>query len=188
MTGTEIYPLRHGYKGTATPELLAAVRNVITDWDGQNWITVRDTIELVRQSGEVLDDFTMMHVRMRFSNWQKRMILEIGGTVATTTATVTETKWNMIQTEKISFSAPPVNRNSSYSMTELCSFIGCENNETASKYLKAANIETATVGQRNFRLSYSDAVKFLEFVSQSPRVDLHKETAIKALESLKNPV
>lgn len=78
--------------------------------------------------------------------------------------------------------------NISYSMAELRDFIGCDDNETVGKYLKAAVLPTASRGQSNFRLSYSDAVKFLRFVSQYPRGDSHKDSAIKVLESLKQPV
>jgi hypothetical protein len=190
MTGTEIYPLRHGHVGDAPKDVRAMVCLTQKSWDGTNWVALRMLIVNTMPEGarEDLDTWTFSHIIQYFFGLKNRGTLKVGANSDTNNWSITLPTSTVIQTERISFSAPPVDRNSSYSMTELCSFIGCEDNETASKYLKAANIETATVGQRNFRLSYSNAVKFLEFVSQYPRVDLHKETAIKALESLKNPV
>jgi hypothetical protein len=93
----DTYPLRRGYIGTAPPEIANAIRIVITDFDGKNWDAVRHHLELHGVDPERLNDWTLSDIRQRFVLGQKRMIMDLGGTVATHTGTITPTKWNTIE-------------------------------------------------------------------------------------------
>lgn len=74
-----------------------------------------------------------------------------------------------------------------YSMTELCEFIGCDDNATVGKYLTAANCRRATRGQKNFRLRHNQLIVFLNFVVTNPRIDSHREEAKRSLSGLQDP-
>lgn len=88
-------PLREGYKKQAQPEVTQAIRTVIADWDGINWLAVRIVLE---QAGCVnLDDMTTAEVRQRFAIMQRPITIKLGGQIHTTTARIEPVRWSVIE-------------------------------------------------------------------------------------------
>lgn len=67
---------------------LAAVRNVIPDWDGKNWLAVRSVLRALPRTDEQIDRMTLMEIRMEFAINQKPMIERQGGQAYTHTSTI----------------------------------------------------------------------------------------------------
>jgi hypothetical protein len=95
-----IHPLRKGYNKPATEEVLQAVRNVIADWDGLNWVAVRHCIETTMPNATGLDDWTIDDIRQRFAIGQRKMTIELGGRVNTTDATIVPLRFATIDVEE----------------------------------------------------------------------------------------
>lgn len=104
----KIYPLRKGYKAPAPPEVAQAVRNVIADWDGLNWVAVRHCIETTMPNATGLDDWTIDDIRQRFAIGQRKMTIELGGRVNTTDATIVPTRFATIDVGKSGPTKGPV--------------------------------------------------------------------------------
>lgn len=88
MSDSQIHPLRRGYTGAAPKEVIEAVRRVISDWDGLNWLAVRHCLEATQPNAD-FDNWTMSDIRQRFAIAQKPITLQLGGKVSTTDSTIT---------------------------------------------------------------------------------------------------
>ena len=88
MIEDEVYPLRAGYSGKVPPEVAKAAW-WINDFDGWNWQAIRQYLREHGVSGEECDSLTMMGVRMRCQAAAPKIVLSLGGTIATHTGTIT---------------------------------------------------------------------------------------------------
>jgi hypothetical protein len=99
MAKKEIYPLRDGYKGTAPPEVLAAVREKQTTWDGLNWIALRMHIVMALPDGarEDLNMWTFSHIIQFFHNLKNPAALKLGAESNTSNWTITPATFSTIR-------------------------------------------------------------------------------------------
>lgn len=110
MDKKEIYPLRSGYKRTAPPEVLAAVREKQTSWDGENWIALRMHIVMALPEGarEDLDIWTFSHIIQFFHTLKNPAALRDGAKSDTHKGIISRATLSVVQTDKVSFSSPSI--------------------------------------------------------------------------------
>lgn len=75
-----------------------AIREVIADWDGKNWIAVREALRATGRAPEELRKMTVFDVRMAFATGQRAIVVALGGRPETATGKIVDVEHSSTDT------------------------------------------------------------------------------------------
>lgn len=75
------------FRGSADADTIKAVQLVYHEWDGENWDALRPTLRLKLNPDEI-ESMTVHQIRMHYAALHPLYVLELGGQVNTTDATI----------------------------------------------------------------------------------------------------